>query len=281
MAERFENVDSKIEASLQTTEYSTHHAMKQVEQSLKTANQLVPKISDLELKQMSYQEELQDGLKQLKQYIIPLRSCLQATNTSSGQYIIKLGQNTKPFEVFCEQTKFGGGWTVFQHRFDGSVDFYRNWAEYRDGFGSVDGEFWLGLENIHQMTKNRPHELIVEVRDFEGNYGYARYGVFEIGSEAEGYNLKKLRTYSGTAGDAMSYNNGHKFSTFDRNNDLSSDNCAVERHGAWWYNGCTIANLNGRYLNTQNDRSAIEWRYFKSDSRGMSYSRMMIRETIK
>ncbi|XP_058120333.1 angiopoietin-related protein 7-like [Anopheles ziemanni] len=196
----------------------------------------------------------------------PIRSCRQVSKIS-GKYRMHVEHNsTKPYEVFCEQNMFGGGWIVIQHRFNGSENFYRNWTEYRNGFGNVEGEFWLGLNHVHHITKNRSHELIVEVKDFHGNYGYARYGEFAIGNESESYTLKKLGSYSGTAGDAISFNKDHKFSTFDRNNGPGK-NCAVDRHGAWWYYGCTNANLNGNYKNTTNDRSAIEWWFFKRDSR--------------
>ena len=35
---------------------------------------------------------------------------------------------------------------------DESVDFYRNWTDYQQGFCSLDGEFWLGLDDIHRLT---------------------------------------------------------------------------------------------------------------------------------
>ncbi|XP_049548186.1 angiopoietin-4-like [Anopheles darlingi] len=210
---------------------------------------------------------------------IPFTSCKDVSSNVSGVYLIRVNNDSTPFHVYCEQQKFGGGWIVVQHRFDGSVDFYRNWDQYRDGFGEPDKEHWLGLERIHQLTSARPHEFLVEIKDFEGNYGYAHYDKFQVGSESDQYMLKTVGSYNGTVGDGMDHNQGEKFSTKDRDNDKRSEyHLAVDYEGAWWYGyGGTTSNLNGRYWNAY-DRKSIWWWYFKSGFQGLSYTRMMIRE---
>ena len=62
-------------------------------------------------------------------------------------------------------------------------------------------------------------------------------------------------------GDALSYHNGMRFTTFDQDNDeVSNKNCANQNHGGWWYRSCFRANLNGRYFSKGGrDFSGIIW----------------------
>ncbi|KAH3751105.1 hypothetical protein DPMN_185650 [Dreissena polymorpha] len=66
-------------------------------------------------------------------------------------------------EVYCEMATGGGGWTVFQRRVNGSVDFYQNFFSYENGFGDVHGEHWLGLKYIYAMTFNVQTELRIDL----------------------------------------------------------------------------------------------------------------------
>ena len=92
-------------------------------------------------------------------------------------------------DVFCDQTTAGGGWLVFQKRLDGSVDFYRGWAEYKRGFGSLTGEYWLSLDKIYRLSSNGNYKLLVDLEDFAGNTYYAEYDFFKVGSKGEKYKL--------------------------------------------------------------------------------------------
>ena len=100
------------------------------------------------------------------------------------------------FEVFCDQKTAGGGWTVFQKRRDGSVDFFRAWDDYKRGFGNLNGEFWLGLDKIHRLTVSAGYKLRVDLEDNHGNTAFAEYSSFSVTSERAKYQLN-LGSYSG------------------------------------------------------------------------------------
>ena len=104
--------------------------------------------------------------------------------------------------MLCDMTTEGGGWTVFQRRLDGSVNFYRGWESYKNGFGNLSGEFWLGNDNIHRLTDSDDVMLRVDLQDFEGYITYAEYTTFKVADEADKYRLL-IGGYKGTAGDSM------------------------------------------------------------------------------
>jgi len=170
----------------------------------------------------------------------------------------------------------GGGWTVFQRRQDGSVDFYRGWNDYKAGFGQLTAEFWLGTDKIHRLTASRPSSLRVELEDWNGVKAYAIYGKFDIGDEQAQYRLE-VGSYSGTAGDSLAYHNNLAFTTKDRDNDNATDsNCAVHYTAAWWYKHCYLSNLNGKYLGNKNDSGGVRWGHFR-DELSLKFTEMKLR----
>ena len=84
---------------------------------------------------------------------------------------------------------------MVQKRLDGSVNFYRGWDDYKQGFGNLSGEFWLGLDKIHRLTR-KLSKLRVDLEDFSGNTAFAQYNLFEVGGEGNQYRLS-TGTYSG------------------------------------------------------------------------------------
>lgn len=146
----------------------------------------------------------------------------------------------QPFFALCELHN-GEPWMVIQNRQDGSVNFYKNWLDYGNGFGNLNGEFWLGLEKLHSITSNNIQQLLIILEDFDGVEKRAQYTEFAIASEKEHFTISILGKYNGTAGDNFAYHAGHKFSTFDLDNDgWKEGNCAQAHQGGWWYNACDM-----------------------------------------
>ncbi|KAL5011699.1 hypothetical protein ScPMuIL_010250 [Solemya velum] len=204
--------------------------------------------------------------------------CGDTSGTTSGVYMIKPQGVEEPFSVYCDMQTEGEGWTVFQKRQDGSVDFYRDWTSYETGFGDLMGEFWLGNHFIHSITNQGSYELMVNMSDFEGQSAYAHYNVFGVGNASSSYILT-VSGYSGNAGDSLVYHNNMKFSTHDRDHDVGSSNCAVSYKGSWWYNDCHHSNLNGMYYGGKHTSYAegVTWRHWKGYYYSLKSTTMSVR----
>ncbi|XP_063288776.1 ficolin-1-like [Pelobates fuscus] len=184
-----------------------------------------------------------------------------------------------PLKVLCDMHTDGGGWIVFQRRWDGSVDFLRDWKSYKNGFGSRLNEFWLGNDNIHMLTSAGKWELRVDMQDFENTKHFAKYDSFQVLGEAEKYKLLLGAFKEGNAGDSFTLHHNMKFSTKDQDNDIYPSNCADMFKGAWWYGECHHSNLNGLYLPGQHSNRAegINWYHGRGHNYSYKFSEMKIR----
>ncbi|KRF98480.1 uncharacterized protein Dwil_GK28265 [Drosophila willistoni] len=144
-----------------------------------------------------------------------------------------------PFPALCNGDLDGGGWIVIQKRFDGSINFNRSWTEFRNGFGQLHGEFFIGLDKLHHITNTQPYELYIQVEEFMGEAGFASYDNFKIGNEASQYKLESLGDFRGTLSNQMMFGMKQKFTTYDHQNDQTRYiDCDPEWFGAWWHKDC-------------------------------------------
>ncbi|XP_074919288.1 angiopoietin-1 [Chelonoidis abingdonii] len=213
----------------------------------------------------------------------PFRDCADlyhAGFNKSGVYTIYINNVSEPKKVFCNMEITGGGWTVIQHREDGSLDFQKSWKEYKMGFGSPSGEHWLGNEFIFAITSQRQYSLRIELMDWEGNRAYSQYDRFHIGNEKQNYRLY-LKGHTGTAGKQSSLIlHGADFSTKDADNDNCMCKCALMLTGGWWFDACGPSNLNGMFYTAGQNHgklNGIKWHYFKGPSYSLRSTTMMIR----
>ncbi|KAF6092173.1 angiopoietin like 6 [Phyllostomus discolor] len=153
-------------------------------------------------------------------------------------------------------------------------------GRYMVGFGQPDGEYWLGLEPVYQLTSHGDHELLVLLEDWGGRGARAHYDGFSLEPERDHYRLR-LGQYHGDAGDSLSWHSDKPFSTVDRDRDSYSGNCALYHRGGWWYHACAHSNLNGvwhrggHYRNRYQD--GVYWTEFRGGAYSLKKAAMLIR----
>lgn len=149
--------------------------------------------------------------------------------------------------------------------------------------------------------------------DFDNATAFAHYTDFSVGRdsvnpEEDGYPLA-VDGYSGTAGkgggaascqqsrqrctlpcalcgllgDSLLKHSGMRFTTKDRDQDQSENNCASYYQGAWWYRNCHTSNLNGQYLRGGHASYAdgVEWSSWTGWQYSLRFTEMKIRPQVK
>ncbi|NWZ26116.1 ANGL4 protein, partial [Asarcornis scutulata] len=244
---------------------------------------------------------LKDNKTQSPKWKINLKKSLSHTNQSQNaslpedcQQLFLAGQQSsgifqvqpsgsQPFKVYCDMTA-EGGWTVIQRRTDGSVDFDQLWDAYKNGFGDLHGDFWLGLEKIHHLVQEGRYNLLIELEDWEGNSQAVQFE-FSLGGESTAYTLNLLGPLSGELENAIGDFRQLPFSTRDRDHDLKADtNCAKHLSGGWWFSTCGHANLNGKYFRSiprqrHERKQGIFWKTWKGRYYPLKSTTMKIQPT--
>ncbi|XP_022103758.1 ficolin-2-like [Acanthaster planci] len=130
----------------------------------------------------------------------------------------------------------------------------------------------MSNDALHRLVaQSDSYRLRVDLEDFEGNSRYAVYSTFHVAGGGDQY---RMGGCSGTAGDSLGCHSNNRFTTKDQDNDNSSSNCAELATGAWWYNSCSVSNLNGKYLKGADDGDGIEWHDFKGYNYSLKRSEM-------
>lgn len=222
---------------------------------------------------------------------VPAQDCQELYDfgfRETGLYAVQPNDNGGEFVVYCDMSLLGGGWTVIQRRVDGNLDFDRNYACYRSGFGDFWKNFWLGLEKISRLTRscstvNTSMELYIGLEAFFPQSVFARYTNITVLGEEDGYMLK-ISGYnrSSSAHDSLNIHNNQRFTTKDMDQDEHLQNCASLFKGGWWYKNCHDSNLNGVYyenglLRDSKVPDGIIWDSWLGDAYSLKSTVMAIR----
>ena len=169
-----------------------------------------------------------------------------------------------------------GGWSFVQMKSDcAGIDFNHHWNSYKSGFGNEEC-FWLGLENLHLLTNQPGYRAVLGVQGNPqgsgGCHAQAHYKNIKVGDETSGYELSIETDANEQAhwplpdcpmGDSLLVQGGNmsvfnmKFSTSDQDNDNSTNHCAQMYESGWWFNDCSVSNLNGHM-----EHSTVRWTAF-------------------
>ncbi|KAK8745930.1 hypothetical protein OTU49_000119 [Cherax quadricarinatus] len=173
-------------------------------------------------------------------------------STTSGIYEVYPFTCTcsQPVKVWCDMETDGGGWTVFLNRQKQTTqeNFNRTWAEYKEGFGNLSGEYYLGNEFLYKLTARQDFAFRLDLEYQTSGNKYYTYSNVRVDNEASRYRLTSHGHSSGTVSSNCFHLGYYGFTTYDNYNVNSIGNCSSAIGGGWWYySGCLYGNPTSSY----------------------------------
>ncbi|KAK7090977.1 fibrinogen C domain-containing protein 1-like isoform X2 [Littorina saxatilis] len=151
---------------------------------------------------------------------------------------IQPDRNLPAFEVQCSNLD-GKLWTVIQAREEFNAadlapdGFDRTYAEYRDGFGKLTGNYWLGLHKVHALTTAVDMSMRLEMYNAQYDLLHGQYDVFRVAGASHNYRLTVAGHSGNAASTIASDSNGQQFSA--KGQDSGGDECPAKFKAGWWY----------------------------------------------
>lgn len=112
------------------------------------------------------------------------------SNENNKNLLFQKATLNPSLKLFCEfSNKFG--WTIIMRRNDDfKLKFNKNWNDFKKGFGDIENEFFLGLENIYLLTNqpNKRFNLLIVLKNDEKTITQTIKN-FKISNEKDGYKL--------------------------------------------------------------------------------------------
>lgn len=167
----------------------------------------------------------------------------------NGVYTVLLSDNNlRPvwcdFEYSDDDSR--KGWMVVQRRFSGELDFNRTWEEYKQGFGDLSSEFWLGNECIWSVVNSSGFRLSVKILlggNQASSFSMSGKATNHFCSEAEDYQLFYHQVAYAPFTSSQYPLSGSSFMTWDKQQIRPG---CPPLDGGWWYSerNCSIRTTN-------------------------------------
>lgn len=184
-----------------------------------------------------------------------LSNALDAILISGFSTTYEIANITVPNITGAFSLKTINSWVIIQQRFSNITWIDGAWQDYKNGYGGIEDNFWLGLEKVYQMTNAASYRLRIVLEALaDGTWFSAEYDSFVVDSESNNYTVH-VSGYSGDGGDSFNYRgtvggvvvqlqNGKGFTTYDADHDAwGGGNCAKKFQGAFWHDACMFVCL--------------------------------------